>query len=245
MPRRAGAERRDGDRHAERQAERRHPRARGRAPRRDARAWKAAAGTSKQRDLHGGPGQGHSQVVHRPCSFRICLQDGPLLGRELPLLDEPAEQLRPRPPEDAVDQVAQEPPGDVLVRPRRPVEERPLVVDLRQEPLVVQRAHEVGDRGVGPVQPRRASGRAPRRRSPRRAARRRASPRAPAPSGPSPAAVPSLGPPLAFRVWFLKFGFGNLADGQSCQCEVVLEPSSVEGRLEGVGEHKKGGMVRS
>ena len=44
-------------------------------------------------------------------------EDGPLLRGQLALVDEPAQQLRPRTAEDALDQVAQQPPRDVLVRP--------------------------------------------------------------------------------------------------------------------------------
>jgi hypothetical protein len=82
------------------------------------------------------------------------LEQVALLGRERPLLHEPIQQLRTRPPEDALEQVAQEPPGDVLVRPDRLVAERPLVVDLAEESLVGQGPHKIGDRRVGPIQPR-------------------------------------------------------------------------------------------
>ena len=67
----AGQERRGVQHHDEPQAQRRDPRPRGGAPSRG-QGIQGQRRREHERDLDGQPRQRHSEVVHRPCSFRIC-----------------------------------------------------------------------------------------------------------------------------------------------------------------------------
>src|SRR5262249_55624934 len=76
-----------------------------------------------------------------------------LLRAQLALFHQPDQQLLARTVEHALNQIAQETPRDILVRPLWYITERPLVIGLAQKALVVQDANQGRDRVVCSVQP--------------------------------------------------------------------------------------------
>lgn len=88
-------------------------------------------------------------------ALQYLFKEGALLVGERPLLYKPFQQLGSRPPENSLNQVTQQATGNVLVRPDRRETERPLKVQLAKEPLIVQPAHQVRNRRIGPIQTRR------------------------------------------------------------------------------------------
>ena len=65
---------------------------------------------------------------------------------------EPQQELFPRAAEHPFEHLAEQTSGDGLVRSAGRIAKRPFVVDLLQEALLVQDAHERGDRGVRTIE---------------------------------------------------------------------------------------------